>query len=218
MRALTGLLTYAAHVLSLPSILRNREKLTDTMEPFDALLEWLYSDREKAGQRSEAIRTGLIRIFASKGVSDAEYYTDQAIDRVAKRLPEIKAGYVGDPAGYFHGVARNIVMEAGRRKEVPSEKLPVGLTTEPNNSDMSECLTKCLRQLPRDKQEFILDYHLYHGREKVVHHRQMASELSITEGALRTRAHHLRVSLEKCVLRCIEHQGQNKNGVKRHSN
>ena len=191
--------------------------MTTPKEPFDVLLEWLDPDREKAGQRYELIRSGLIRIFVAKGVSDAEYYTDEAIDRVMKRLPEIQADYVGDPARYFHGVARNLVMEAGRRKEVPTEKFPVGFTTEPHISDTSECLSKCLRQLPRDKQEFILDYHLYHGREKVVHHRQMASELSITEGALRTRAHHLRVSLEKCVLRCID-QGQNKNGVKSHSN
>jgi hypothetical protein len=38
----------------------------------------------------------------------------------------------------------------------------------------------------------------------------MADELSISEGALRTRAHHLRVSLEKCVLRCIAQAGKTK--------
>jgi len=188
------------------------------MEPFDALLEWLDPDREKAGQRYEAIRAGLIRMYVAKGVTDAEYYADETIDRVVKRLPEIKAHYVGDPARYFHGVARNIVMEAGRRKEVPTDELPQGITPEPSRSDTSECLTKCLQQLPRDKQEFILDYHLYHGHEKVVHHRQMATELSITEGALRTRAHHLRVNLEKCVLRCVDHHGKNKNAVQSHSN
>src|ERR1044072_4919444 len=78
------------------------KKLTTPMEPFDALLEWLDPDREKAGQRYEVIRAGLIRIFVSKGVSDAEYYTDEAIDRVMKRLPEIQAGYVrGAPARFF---------------------------------------------------------------------------------------------------------------------
>jgi DNA-directed RNA polymerase specialized sigma24 family protein len=192
--------------------------LTTPKDPFEVLLEWLDPDREKAGQRYEAIRAGLIRIFVSRGVSDAEFYTDQAIDRVMKRLPEIQADYVGDPARYFHGVARNIVMEAGRRKEVPTEVLPQGLTPDPPKSDTSECLTKCLQQLPRDKQEFILDYHLYQGHEKVVHHREMANELSISEGALRTRAHHLRVNLEKCVLRCIDFQVKNKITDQSHSN
>jgi len=191
--------------------------LTSPNDPFDELLGWLDPDREKAGQRYEAIRAGLIRMYVAKGVSDAEYCADETIDRVIKRLPEIKANYVGDPARYFHGVARNIVMEVRRRKEVPTDVLPQGLTLEPSKSDTSECLTKCLQQLPREKQEFILDYHLYHGHEKVLHHRQMATELSITEGALRTRAHHLRVSLEKCVLRCVD-QGQNKKTVQSHSN
>ena len=190
--------------------------MTTPKEPFDVLLEWLDPDRDKAGQRYEVIRSGLIRIFASKGLSDAEHYTDEAIDRVMKRLPEIQAGYIGDPARYFHGVARNIVLEAGRRKEVATDVLPQSVQLEPLKSDTSECLSKCLEQLPRDKQEFILDYHLYHGREKVVHHQQMASELSITEGALRTRAHHLRVNLEKCVNQCVGHQ--NKSAVESHSN
>lgn len=190
--------------------------MTITKDPFDALLEWLDPDREKAGQRYEIIRTGLIRIFVSKGLSDAEHYTDEAIDRVVKRLPEIQAKYVGDPARYFHGVARNLILEAGRRREVATDVLPLRITHEVVRSDTSECLSKCLKLLPADKQEFILDYHLYQGHAKVENHRQMADELSISEGALRTRAHHLRVSLEKCVLECIAQSRQNKTTVERH--
>lgn len=190
--------------------------MTITKDPFDALLEWLDPDREKAGQRYEIIRTGLIRIFVSKGLSDAEHYTDEAIDRVVKRLPEIQAKYVGDPARYFHGVARNLILEAGRRREVATDVLPLRITHEVVRSDTSECLSKCLKLLPADKQEFILDYHLYQGHAKVENHRQMAGELSISEGALRTRAHHLRVSLEKCVLECIAQSRQNKTTVERH--
>ncbi|HEU4479646.1 MAG TPA: hypothetical protein VFR80_14105 [Pyrinomonadaceae bacterium] len=190
--------------------------MTITKDPFDALLEWLDPDREKAGQRYEIIRAGLIRIFVSKGLSDAEHYTDEAIDRVVKRLPEIQAKYVGDPARYFHGVARNLILEAGRRREVATDVLPLRIAHEVVRSDTSECLSKCLKLLPADKQEFILDYHLYQGHAKVENHRQMADELSISEGALRTRAHHLRVSLEKCVLECIAQSRQNKTTVERH--
>lgn len=191
--------------------------MTIAKEPFEALLDWLDPDREKAGQRYEVIRAGLIRMFVSKGLSDAEYYTDEAIDRVVKRLPEIQASYVGNPARYFHGVARNIILEAGRRREVATDELPHRLIIEEVKSDTSECLSKCLKELPADKKEFILDYHLYQGHAKIEHHREMAVELSISEGALRTRAHHLRVSLEKCVLKCISHQGQNKTAVQSHS-
>jgi DNA-directed RNA polymerase specialized sigma24 family protein len=134
------------------------------------------------------------------------------MDRVMKRLPEIRSNYVGDPAKYFHGVARNLILEARRGKEVPTEVMPECLTNDhAHQSETSECLSKCLKQLPRDKQELILDYHLYHGHAKIEHHRQMAAELAISEGALRTRAHHLRVSLEKCVLECIDRSRQEQN-------
>ena len=192
--------------------------MTITREPFEALLEWLDPDREKAGSRYETIRAGLIRIFVSKGLSDAEHYTDETIDRVIKRLPELQESYVADPARYFHGVARNVLLEYGRRKEVSTDVLPQRPTAESVRSDTHECLSKCLKLLPRDKHEFILDYHLYQGQAKILHHREMAHELRISEGALRTRAHHLRVNLEKCVVRCIAQSRQNKTGVESHSN
>jgi DNA-directed RNA polymerase specialized sigma24 family protein len=184
--------------------------LTITKDLFDALLEWLDPDREKASERYKAIHAGLVRMFVSKGVSDAGHAADETMDRVMKRLPEIRASYVGDPAKYFHGVARNLILEDRRRKEVPTDCIPDLLTKEPEKSEMSECLAKCLKLLPTDKQEFILDYHLYQGRAKVEHHREMAGEFSISEGALRTRAHHLRVILEKCVDECISRHGKTK--------
>ena len=94
--------------------------------------------------------------------------------------------------------------------------VPDRFLQEPYKSDTSECLSQCLGLLSRDKQEFILDYHLYKGHAKIEHHRQMAGELAITEGALRTRAHHLRVTLEKCVLECIDNFGRNKTHVSSH--
>lgn len=189
--------------------------MTDDKKPFDELLGWLDSDREKAGQRYELIRTGLIRMLISNGLSDAEHYADVAIDRVIKRLPEIRAAYVGDPTKYFHGVGRNIIREARRQKEIATDVLPP-VATASGRSDTSDCLSKCLELLPPDKRAFILDYHLFKGHEKVKHHRQMAGELAISEGALRTRAHHLRMSLEKCVLECIGEEGKHKTAVQGH--
>jgi DNA-directed RNA polymerase specialized sigma24 family protein len=189
--------------------------LVNDKEPFEALLEWLDPVREKAGQRYEVIRAGLIRMFVSNGLSDAEHYADVAIDRVIKRLPEIRATYVGDPTKYFHGVGRNVIREGKRQKEIATDLLPKKLPP-PQQSDTSECLSKCLELLTPDKRAFILDYHLFKGQEKVKHHREMADELSISEGALRTRAHHLRVNLEKCVLQCVGEHVRNKSAVQGH--
>ena len=189
--------------------------MTNDKEPFEALLKWLDLDRENAGKRYEVIRGGLIRIFVSNGLSDAEHYADVTIDRVVKRLPEIQATYVGDPAKYFHGVARNVLLESRRQREIATDVLP-SPPAPPERSEMSECLSKCLGLLPPDKRAFILDYHLFKGHDKVEHHREMAGELSITKGAMRTRAHHLRTSLEKCVLECIGEPDRNKSAVQNH--
>jgi DNA-directed RNA polymerase specialized sigma24 family protein len=190
--------------------------LTITKESFDALLEWLDPDREKAARRYEVIRAGLIRIFVSNGLADAEYYADETVDRVIKRLPEIRAGYVNDPARYFHGVARNVLREALRRREIATDVVPERRSLKSNNTEMAECMRKCLRALPADKHELIYDYHVYEGHEKIESHREMAGELAISVGALRTRAHHIRVTLEDCVQECMK-AGRHKSGIENHN-
>lgn len=147
----------------------------------------------------------------SKGLSDAEDLADETVNRVMKRLPEIRDTYVGERVKYFHGVARYIIREAGRRKEVTVDELPGTSTESEVHSDEYDCLVKCLRFLPRDKRELILDYYIYDGRDKIVQHRRMASELGISEGALRGRAHHVRGNLEKCIQQCIERMRANEN-------
>ena len=182
-------------------------------ESFESLLTWLDPNREIAGQKYEVIRTGLIRIFVSKGFSDAEDLADTVINRVMKRLPEIRDTYVGDPVRYFHGVARNIIRETLRRREIATETVPSFSEEVESHSDEYDCLVKCLRFLAREKRELILDYHIYDGRDKVEQHRHMAEELGITEGALRGRAHHLRGSLEKCIRQCLEGMAGNEKQI-----
>jgi DNA-directed RNA polymerase specialized sigma24 family protein len=192
----------------LPSL---RRPLIIDNESFDALLAWLDPDREIAGQKYEIIRAGLIRIFVSRGFSDAEDLADETINRVAKRLPEIRESYVGDQVRYFHGVARFIIREMNRRREVAVDVVPVFSGETEVHSDEYDCLLKCLRFLPADKRELILDYYVYDGRDKIAQHRRMAEELGITEGALRGRAHHIRQTLEKCIQQCILRMKSNEN-------
>jgi DNA-directed RNA polymerase specialized sigma24 family protein len=178
--------------------------LAISQQSFDTLLSWLDENHDAAGIKYETIRTSLIRIFISHGFDDAEDLADITINRVTTKIPEMVSTYVGEPAAYFYAVARNVEHEAGRRKEIASDKIPEKVELVTNTTDKYDCLVQCLRVLPGDKRELILDYYLYEGKDKIVHHRQMAQDLGVTDGALRTRAHHIRSSLEKCVLNCTK--------------
>jgi DNA-directed RNA polymerase specialized sigma24 family protein len=175
--------------------------LSITQEQFDSLLSWLSSDREFAGKKYETIRAGLVRIFVSKGFNDAEDLADETIDRVITRLPDIRETYEGEPTRYFHGVARNVIRETARRKEVTIEVSAVWVDPRPTTEE-HECLEHCLQLLPKQKRDLILEYLLYEGHQKIEHHKQMATELGITEGALRGRVHQIRIRVEDCVRQC----------------
>lgn len=172
-----------------------------TQESFDALLAWLDEDREAAGQKYEAIRRRLIKIFINRGCSDAEDLADQSITRVVARLPEIVDGYVGEKVSYFCGVARNVYLESMRRKEIATGSLPQPCAPRPDSA--RECLRQCLDALPSSQRELVLEYYLYEKRAKIDHRKRLAEELGVTANALRLRAHHIRIGLEDCVRRCV---------------
>lgn len=176
--------------------------MTITQEQFDSLLTWLGNDRNLAGRRYETIRSGLVRIFVSKGFSDAEDLADETINRVMVRLPDIRATYTGEPAHYFHGVARNIIRENNRRREIASGVLDCRVEAPPERSEEYNCLGHCLARLPAQKRDLILEYYLYEGHQKVQHHKQMAGQLKISEGAIRSRAYQIRLGLENCMRQC----------------
>jgi DNA-directed RNA polymerase specialized sigma24 family protein len=177
--------------------------LAITQESFEALLTWLAPNREIAGQKYEVIRTGLVKIFVSKGFSDAEDLADEVINRVVDRLPDIRNDYVGEPAYYFRGVARNIIHEAHRRKEITTDVFPISVSEVDDVSSEAECLRKCLNLISVEQCDLALEYYLYDGSSKIAHRKRLAEELGITVRALRVRAHRIRVTLQKCVLKCL---------------
>lgn len=176
--------------------------MTITQEQFDSLLTWLGNDRDLAGRKYETIRSGLVRIFVSKGFSDAEDLADETINRVIVRLPDIRGNYRGEPACYFHGVARNIIRESNRRREVSVGVIEGRVEPDRELNEEHDCLAHCLDRLPASKRDLILEYYLYDGHDKVEHHKRMAGQLKITEGAVRSRAFQIRLNLENCMRRC----------------
>ena len=175
-----------------------------TQEQFDSLLNWLGDgDREGGARKYETIRSGLVRMFVSKGFNDAEDLADETINRVITRLPDIQGTYDGEPTRYFYGVARNVLREAMRRKEILAEVSAVWIDPQPTSAD-EQCLEQCLQMLPKDKRDLILDYFVYEGHDKIEHHKAMAAEQGISEGALRGRVYHIRANLVNCMRQCLD--------------
>ena len=177
-----------------------------TQEDFDRLLAWLDPDRECAGEHHERIRRKLILIFASHGWSSPEEMTDECINRVIKKLPEIEQEYKGSPENYFLSVAKYVELE-WPRKERPIVIPPVGGASSEVEEPLA-CLDRCLDHLPAATRELVLEYYQDEKKAKIDHRAALAQRLGIAVNALRIRAHRIRKHLEKCVLECMDKRAQ----------
>lgn len=175
-----------------------------TQECFDAMLAWLDSNRDEAGRKYERIRQRLIKIFACRGCQEPEDLTDETINRVARKAPEIKETFVGEPIKYFCGVANKVHLEYLRRKRPPAPPPPV-----PDNEDDQEkqaeysCLDNCIEQLSPDKRNLFYEYFAEEKAAKIAQRKRLAEKLGIGLNALRIRAHRIRATLENCVKGCV---------------
>ncbi len=178
-----------------------------TQDQFDQLLDWLNPDRHQAAERYEWIRKRLIKIFVSRGSYTPEELADQTINRVARKLPEIRATYVGEPAHYFSGVASFIWREALRREKGPAvtQPSPSGPTDDEERDYL--CLEKCLAELPGYERDLAIGYYQQEKHAKIDNRKKLAEQLGLAMNALRIRACRIRASLLKCVEVCRSEGG-----------
>ena len=185
-------------------------------ENFDEILAWLNPDRDVAGAMYVQLRHDLEKLFLWKSVADAEGSTDEVIDRVAKRIHEVKPNFVGDPRVYFFAVANNLIKENFRKikthvsiTETDPSQQP---TTEDEQDDVAihDCLDKCLQQLSNEQRTLIREYYAKEKQAKIDYRSELARRLGITVETLRVRAFRIRVSLEGCIERCLERKSQQK--------
>jgi DNA-directed RNA polymerase specialized sigma24 family protein len=180
-------------------------------EAFDRMLAWLDSDRERAGQKYEEIRCGLIKIFVCQGCIDPEGLADETIDRVIQKVPEIAPNYAGNPALYFSGVARYILLEYKSRmaqlRLLPHDPLR---QIEEDDEDIEreyECLDHCIERLTPANRELILEYYRGEKRAMIENRKRLAEKMGVTLNALRVRVDRIRNNLQKCVANCLKQKG-----------
>lgn len=173
-----------------------------SQEAFDALLDWLDSDREQAAIKYEDIRKRLILIFTGRACAEAEDLADETINRVISKLDELGKDFEGDRGRYFFGVANKVYLEFKRRKSPqPSPFTPA----DSNQVELEfRCLERCIETLSEEKRYLLLQYYGAEGRGKVEQRKRLADELGIAPNALRIRAYRIRVDLQQCLEKCIE--------------
>lgn len=189
--------------MSRPSVL--------TQEDFDKLLAWLHHDREQAGQKYEEIRESLVKIFSWRGYYDAEEQADEVVNRVAAKTRELVDNYVGDPALYFYGVAKKIILERERRER--HQPLDPAMKAPDTATDLDEveagarrldCLQKCLRELDADDRMLILAYYQKSKQAKIDYRKALARQFGMGTSALRVKVFRIRAHLKTCIKKCLQ--------------
>lgn len=171
-------------------------------DDFDRLLDWLDSDRERAGLLYEKIRRRLISILASRGCRVPEELADETIDRVARRVIDIRETYVGDRSLYFLGVMNNVHHEYLKRPALPR---PVETAEVHDVKERTHlCLDGCLEKLTPHARQIIEQYYAENKRARIDLRKRIARELAITATSLRLRALRIRAKLQVCIDNCLE--------------
>lgn len=175
-----------------------------TQESFDNLLAWLDPNRDQAGKKYEEIRRRLIKIFACRGCTEADNLADETINRVTQKMQKLAAGYTGDPALYFYGVAHKVHLEYLRRKPAPALQPPPLTGSSDEIEQEYDCLERCMQGLTPDNRELVLRYYQEEKQSKINNRKQLAEQLGIALNALRIRAYRIRATLQQCVQSCLE--------------
>jgi len=184
-----------------------------TDKSFNELLAWLHPEPETAALRYETIRADLIRIFCWRGCSDPEGMADETIIRVTRKVGEMAASYVGSPTSYFYGVAKNLLHEYDRKRDISLSSqaeqfiLPAPLTEEDDSSErVYECFERCLKRLEARERKLVIRYYDGQGRAKIDGRKRLADQLGIDLNALRVRTRRIRAKLRECIEKCLAKQ------------
>jgi RNA polymerase sigma factor (sigma-70 family) len=173
-----------------------------TPDAFEDLLSWLHRDREEAGRRYDTIHHGLAKILAYWGCCESEDLADETINRVARKVPQIRDKYQGDPARYFFAVAKKVYREYQRRIRKMTE-LPDNLKAMPSPEIADElvydCLESCMEKLTPVQREIM---GCYYQLSAPAQRESLAKRLGITVGTLRVRVFRIVANLEKCMNEC----------------
>jgi RNA polymerase sigma factor (sigma-70 family) len=180
-------------------------------ESFEEILAWLNPDRDVAAAMYVQLRHDLAKMFLWGRCADPEGMTDEALDRVARKVHDLRPTYEGDPRLYFRAVANNLIKENHKKikTQLPLEDIDLAGPSINEIEDeaaagIEECLQLCLQKLGADKRELIVGYYAKEKQAKIDHRNELAQKFGITVETLRVRVFRIRESLAECIGRCLK--------------
>jgi DNA-directed RNA polymerase specialized sigma24 family protein len=182
-----------------------------TADTFTRLLNCLDADRQRAGEKYEDLRRTLIRFFEWRGAPYPEEHADEAFNRIARKLDE--GIEIKNLSAYSYEVARLVFLET--TKGADSKRLSLeSIKVEPVVSNLTDeaaekelrlmCLEDCLRTLPGESADLILEYYRYEKQGQVERRRALADRFGVRRDALANRVQRLRDKLQHCVSVCLK--------------
>ena len=186
-------------------------------ESLEEILAWLSPDRDVAATMYVRLRHDLAKLFTWGRCADPEGLTDEAFDRVAKKVHDVKQTYDGDPRRYFRAVANNLIKEDLKKIKTQLSLDDVDLpgpqiseTEDESAADMEDCLQLCLNKLTNDKRELIVAYYAKEKQARIDHRNELARKFGISVETLRVRVFRIRESLAECIERCLKRKAHGK--------
>jgi DNA-directed RNA polymerase specialized sigma24 family protein len=186
----------------------SKSEWTLSAEALARFLASLDPDADRAGEKYESLRLTLMKFFDWRGAHFPEDLADETINRVIRKIDEGET--IRDVPTYCHGVARLVLLEKLKGPEsrrADFEELPPTALAAPDpkeNDERQDCFERCLKELPVESLQLILQYYGEEKREKINRRLAMAERLGIPLNALRSRAQRIRNRLEECVNGCVK--------------
>jgi DNA-directed RNA polymerase specialized sigma24 family protein len=171
-----------------------------TQEKFDAFLNRLNVDKNKAGEEYERLRFRLTTFFATRNCRFPEELADETINRVIIKTAEIT---VENKLAFCYGVAKNVFLESLRKEKHHINIDDIEIAAKPLEQKFADkCLDKCLSELSFENRALIIDYFSESKSAKITLREKISDKLGITQTNLRMKIVRIKQKLKKCLIEC----------------
>jgi DNA-directed RNA polymerase specialized sigma24 family protein len=180
-----------------------------TPEAFTRFLASLDPDGQIAGEKYEELRYQLIKFFEWRGSFFPEDLADETLNRLTRKIVDgevIEKNIIALALGIARFVFLESLKQPGSRRAEMKELTQFAAPQEHRAEDDDLwviCLRECLRSVPAENRELIIEYYQEDGRTKIDDRKKLADRLGISLNALFSRAKRIRDKLEQCVTRCV---------------